>query len=276
MHRELLKLTALYAIGVVGVLYAMWALLAVALPEANLNVVKALANSFGIMLSDDIFDKAGTGFRAGSVIMIVFFMSVVLVILNVLFCALTTTLFIRPRVKLITSPFGVLSEAWNASMPYVLVRLSNFHGGVLTNVRLSVVLNVHETRDNGEEFVSALPVDHFTPQRILVMQPKMPWTIAVPGDATLSSSLTRNYHFKPGEPILKSFSPAKKISRVERTLDILIEGSDSKSYSDFVIHRRVPVDTQDGEEYILHLHKGAFKSLPLHIDDPRLLEECVD
>jgi hypothetical protein len=279
MNREFLKLTAFYTAGVVVVLYLMWVLLSLALPEAHLNVIHALSTAFGINLPDDIFVSTGSGVRAIAVIFIISALSIGLIVLNVFFGAVITTHFIRPRVNVLTSSYGVLSATWNSAMPYVLVRLSNFHKHELADVRLSVVLTVQETREitgGTEDFMATLPVEHFTPQRILVMRPKMPWTIAVPGDALLSSSLTKDYHFKPGEPIEKSFSKDKKILYVRRTLEILIQGIDTKSYAEFVLHRKILIDEQQGENYFLRLHRGAFKSLPLQITNPADLEECVD
>lgn len=100
----------------------------------------------------------------------------------------------------------------------------------------------------------------------------MPWTIAVPADALLSNSLTKDYHFKPGEPIAHSFSAGKKIKNVERSLQILIRGTDTSSYSQFVIHRKISIDSQVGDAYAMHLHRGSFKSLPLRISDKGDLE----
>jgi len=213
------------------------------------------------------------------VVLIIAGLSIALIVLNVFFSAVITARFIRPKVRLLTSSRGVLSTTWNPTTPYMLVRMSNFYGSDLVDVNINVVMTVEEVRQSGagtEQFMCYLPVQDFTPQRILVMEQRTPWSLAVPADILLGNSMTKNYHFKPGKPILASFSAGKKIISVKRTLQILIQGTDARSYSHFVIHRRILIDEQDGNKYTLHLHKGSFKSLPLRIEDANDLEQVVD
>ncbi len=279
MNKDFLKITTLYTFGVIFFFYLIWSLLALALPEANLNLVRALSTSFGINLPEDMIVETGMGIKAVAVVMIIAILSIGLIVLNVFFSAIVTARFIHPRVALITSTRGVLSTKWNAEKPYVLVRMSNFHKADLVDVQLCVVLTVEETRktENGnEQFLSYLPINEFTPPRILLMAPRMPWSIAVPGDILLGNSLVKDYHFKPGEPITKSFSAGKKLLSAKRTLQILIQGLDTRSHANFVIYRKIEIDEQDGENYTLHLHRGSFKSLPLHIQSALELEQYVD
>jgi hypothetical protein len=278
MNKDFFKITAVYTIGIIVAFTLIWALLDIVMPEANLNLVRALSTAFGINLPDDMMVGTQMGLKAAAVIVIISVLSIGLIVLNVYFGAIVTTHFIRPRVNLVTSTRGVLSTKWNAEKPYILMRLANFHHADLVNISINVVLTVQEIRSNGvkdEQFISYLPMQDFTPPRILVMSQNMPWTLAVCADASLSSSLTKNYAFKPGMPITKSFSPGKKISYVKRTLEVLIEGTDLKSYASFVIHKKLLVDEQEGDKYTLHLHAGSFKSLPLHIDSASDLEQYV-
>lgn len=276
MRKEFFKITTLYAVGVVVFFYLVWSLLSITLPEARLDLVKALSTSFGINLPDDMMVKANMGVRTVAVVGIITTLSIGLIVLNVFFSAIITARLIQPRVNLITSMRGVLSVKWNATMPYMLVRLSNFHKYDLADVKLSVVLTIEEVRSNGvkgEQFLSYLPINDFTPPRILFMAPRMPWSIAVPADTLLSNSMVKDYHFKPGEPITRSFSAGKKLDSCKRTLQILIQGMDTNSYTQFVIHRKIPIDEQMGDKYTLHLHRGTFKSLPLQITDASELEK---
>ena len=275
-NKDFIRITALYAVGVVAFFYVFWLLLGFALPGAKLDIVQALAGAFGINMPDSFSVEAEGGSQAIIVAGIVIALSLGLIVLNVFFSAVITARLIQPRVALLTSSRGVLSTVWNKERPYVLVRLSNFHKADLIDVTLQAVLTVEEVRSNGvkgEQFRTYLPVEAFTPKSILFMEPKMPWTIAVPADALLSNSLTRDYHFKPGEPITHSFSPGKKIDSVERTLQIMIRGTDTSSYAQFVIHRKIAIDSQVGDAYALHLHRGSFKSLPLRITDKGELEQ---
>ncbi len=277
--KDFFKITALYAAGVVTFFYAFWALLGVVLPEAKLDIVQALAGAFGINMPDSFSVEANGGTQAILLVAIIVVLSLGLIVLNVFFSAVITARLIQPRVALLTSSRGVLSQTWNSERPYVLVRLSNFHSSDLIDVTLQAVLTVEEIRDNGgkaEQFRTYLPIEHFTPKGILFMEPRMPWTIAVPAEALLSNSLTKDYRFAPGEAIAQSFTPGKKLGRVERHLQILIRGTDTASYSNFVIHRKIAIDSQQGGTYTLHLHRGSFASLPLRIDDAADLEKVAD
>lgn len=279
MNKEFFKITGLYTIGVVVFFYMLWFLLGLALPEAKLDLVRALSTAFGINLPDDLIVEAKMGFRAVIVVVIIAVLSIGLIILNVFFGAIVTARFVQPRIQLLTSARGVLSTKWNISMPYVLVRLSNFHRCDLVDVKINAALTIEETRmveGSEEQFMSTLPITDFTPQRILFMAPKMPWSIAVPADSLLSNSMTKDYHFKPGEPITKSFSAGKTLVSAKRHLLLLLEGTDSNSYSRFVMHRRIPIDEQNGDTYTLHLHRGSFKSLPLNITDAGELEKFAE
>lgn len=279
MNTDFIKITSLYAAGVIIFFYLVWSLLGLALPEANLDLVRALSTSFGINLPDNLMVETKMGVKALAVVVIISVLSIGLIVLNVFFGAIITSRFIHPRIRFPTSSRGVLSTKWNAALPYVLVRMSNFHKADLVDIRLSAMLIVEETLGewgNSEQFLCNLPISEFSPQRILVMAPKMPWSIAVPADMKLSNSLTKDYHFKPGEKIISSFVAGKKLNSVKRTLQILVQGTDTQSYSTFVIHRKIPIDEQKGDQYTLHLHKGSFKSLPLHIFDEKELEQYAD
>jgi hypothetical protein len=276
MNKDFFKITGLYIAAVALAFGLIWGLLGVALPEANLNLVRALSTAFGINLPEDMVAGGSAGLKAFSVIFVIALLSLALIVLNVFFGAVVTARFIHPRIDLITSAKGALSTTWNSGKPYVLVRMANFHKADLADVRLSVVLTVEETRDNGEEFLCYLPVSDFTPPRVLVLAQKTPWSIAVPADAHLGNSITKDYHFAPGTPIEKSFAPGKTAVAIRRTLEILIQGVDTRSHAPFVIHRKIAVDEQARDKYILHLHRGAFKSLPLRIEDAGALELYAD
>jgi hypothetical protein len=273
MKKDFLKFTLFYTAGIVAVFCAMWVLLAQALPEAKLNVISALSTTFGINLPDNIFVSAD-GTRAMAVVLTVTLLSIGLIVLNVFFGAIITAIFIRPRIQIATSKRGVLSTRWNAGTPHVLVRMASFHRHDLVDVRINAVLTVRETRDDGEHVMSHFPIPaaYFTPPHVLVLRRRMPWTIAVAADTRLSNSMSKDYPFAPGLPFTQSVTQGKRCAYVERTLEILIQGLDTKSYATFVLHREVPVDAQDGDNYILKLHRGAFMPLPLQIDSADMLE----
>lgn len=275
-HRDFFKLTALYTLGIIITFSCCWMLLGLAVPDAKLNMLTTLTTAFGVNLPDDMPLNLHTQTRTAAVIVIIALLSIGLVIMNVFFSAVITARFIRPRVQLILSNRGVLSAVWNPNMPYVLVRMSNFYAADLVDVTLAIALTVQETHMvNGkpDTFRTYFPIEQFTPQRILVMEQRMPWSIAVPGDMLLANSKTRNYPFRPGKVIVDSFNKDGKPVNIRRELQILIQGTDARSYSHFVIHKNILIDEQNGMDYKLHLHKGVFKSLPMRIEDQGELEQ---
>lgn len=276
MTKDFLKITGLYILAVGLAFGLIWALLDIALPEANLNLIRALSTAFSINLPENMVAGDAADIKAFSVMFVIALLSLGLIVLNVFFGAVVTARFIHPRIELVTSAKGALSTTWNSGKPYILVRMANFHKADLADVHLSVVLTVEETRDNGEEFLCYLPVNDYTPPRVLVLAQKTPWSIAVPADAHLGNSITKDYHFAPGAPIEKSFAVGKNAVAVRRTLEILIQGVDTRSHAPFVIHRKIAVDEQKNGQYTLHLHRGGFKSLPLRIEDAGALEQYAD
>ena len=278
VHRDFFKITGLYTLGIIATFAGCWLLLGAALPDAHLDLLTTLTTAFGVNLPNDMPLNMNTEARTAAVVFIIALLSIGLVVLNVFFSAIITARFIRPRVALILSERGVLSTTWNAMSPYVLVRMSNFYQADLVDVTLNISLTVEETHTiNGEkdQFRTYFPIEEFTPKHVLVMEQRMPWSIAVPADVLLSNSKSRNYPFRPGKVIVDSISQGKRPDFIRRTLQILIQGTDARSYSHFVIHKNIVIDEQEGRNYTLLLHKGSFKSLPLRIEDPELLEQYV-
>jgi hypothetical protein len=276
MKKDFLKITSVYTVGIILTYSLIWFVLQLILPDSNLNFFNVIFTALGLNIPIDFIDNAGNGIKTISVVVIISILSLGLILLNVYFGAIVTAHFIRPKIDLKTSSFGVLSTKWNIEKAHILVRMSNFHDASLVNVRINIVLSVQETRNDGtksEDFITFLPISNFTPPHILVMEPKMPWSIAIPTDTHLSNSLTKDYHFNPGEPIKNSFSKGKNLESVKRKIEILIEGIDSKSFANFIVHRKIEVDAQSENNYTLQLYRGVFKSLPLHIDSSKDLEE---
>lgn len=266
--KRLYKILTIYLVGITAIFYLIWQLLDIALPEANINLLNALSTAFGIEVPDNIMDNALDGRMIG-IILLLSVLSVGLILLHVYFEATMTAHMINPEINIITSSRGALSYKWFSGVPYVLIRLSNFHKNELMDVKVDAVLTVEETRDIGngqtEQFLCYLPIPDVTPKNVLVMKPRAPWSIAIHGDCRLSNSLTKDYHFKPGEPILHSFSTGKKLVGAKRHIEVMISGIEPKSYARFVQHRCIAIDEMNGDTYTLHLHAGEFKSLPMHV-----------
>lgn len=276
IQRDFFKITGLYTVGIIITFFLCWMLLGVAVPEAKLNLVQTLTTAFGVNIPENMPITSGTQARTALVILILSALSIGLVVLNVFFSAVITARFIRPRVNLVTSERGVLSTTWNPAMPYVLVRMSNFYAADLVDVVVNLSLTVEETHlINGQPdtFRTYFPLENYTPHRILVMEQRMPWSIAVPGDALLANSKRKDYAFRPGSLITDSITKGGTPATIRRELQILIQGTDARSYSHFVIHKNIVIDEQNGQDYKLHLHRGSFKSLPLRIAQPEDIEQ---
>lgn len=279
-QRDFYKITAIYTLGIIITFGVCWVLLLLAIPDSGLDIITTLTTAFGVNLPNDMPIDLSTRFRTAAVIFIIAVLSIGLVILNVFFSAIITARFIRPRVALLLSHGGVLSTTWNTTWPYALVRMANFYKADLVNVEVDVSLLVEETHivDGKPDFFRTyFPVEQYTPKRILVMEQRMPWSIAVHAESILSNSRAPRYPFRPGRAIVDSIArEGLQPAQVKRTLQILIQGTDARTYSSFVIHRNLVVDEQDGQNYTLHLHRGSFKSLPLRITDPDDLEKFAE
>ena len=279
-QRDFYKITAVYTLGIIVTFGICWILLLMAIPDSKLDIITTLTTAFGVNLPNDMPIDLNTNFRTGAVVLIISLLSIGLVILNVFFSAIITARFIRPRVALLLSSRGVLSTTWNATWPYALVRMANFYRADLVNVEVDISLLVEETHmvdGKPDMFRTYFPVEQYTPKRILIMEQRMPWSIAVHAECILSNSRAPRYPFRPGRAIVDSIARAGMVPvHVKRTLQILIQGTDARTYSSFVVHQNVVVDEQNGKDYVLHLHKGSFKSLPLRILDAADIEKFAE
>lgn len=278
MENRLVQIIGVYLLSLVSTLLAMWWALSWALPEQEgKNLITALSTSIRMNIPEDVLvSEHSVGITVG----VLTFLSMIITIINVYFTAFLTSHLIRPRIKLVTSERGVWTNRWDYIHHHILVRMVNFQGRDLVNVEVEAVLIVEEIREiDGKEevFMCYLPIlEGLTPRKVLILNDRAPWSIAIPAKMKLSNSLTKDYPFEVGEDIVQSFSHAKKLLACKRRIEVLIKGMDSKSYSTFIMRRSIDIDEQtlDGE-YILLLHKGGFKSLPLRVESESDIEKYV-
>lgn len=266
-----------YIAALFVIFFAIWALLWTAAPEIELNVLNAISTAFGLELPERLVKNY-------SITTLVITLSVVLVavllmLVNVIFEAVVTERLINPKVDLITSERGVLSETWNKDRKHILIRLLNFHHVETLDIDVRCVLAVHEkfkTDDGGlDDFIAYFPVKELTPEGVLVMHPRMPWTIAIPVDQCIGNSINPNYSFNLEEDKVTSFREGQEPVFIERTLEIMITGIEPKSYARFVKHKKIIIDSLDENGYKLLLHKGSFQSLPLNVKNREDVENYV-
>jgi len=268
MQSRLLLIITGYLVALTTVLACMWLVLELALPNhEGSNLLRALSAAMKMEIPEEVLEAGST---VGIVIFLLTVLSIVLTIINVSFTAFMTSHLITPKVKLVTSQKGVWTKRWDYVHEHILIRMVNFHGRDLVKVQVDAVLIVEEMRENdGKEelFMCYLPIENFTPRKVLILNDRAPWSIAIPALMTLSNSLTEDYYFHVGEPIKKSFSKGKKLLSCKRHIEILIHGLESKAYSQFIIRKSIPIDEQSRDgEYSLLLHKGCFASLPMRVE----------
>ncbi len=278
MQNRLFHIIGVYLISLMAILLAMWGLLEWALPhQEGQNLITAISTSIRMKIPDEVLESQHS---VGLAVIQLTVLSIGLTVMNVYFTAFLTSHLITPRVRLLTSKRGVWTNHWDYINYHILIRMVNFQGRDLVNVEVSAVLIVEEIRENEgveEVFVCYLPIEEgLTPKKVLILNDRSPWSISIPAKMKLSNSLTKDYPFEVGEEVTQSFSHGKKLICCKRRIEILIKGMDSKAYSTFIMRRTIDVDeeTRD-QEYILHLHKGGFKSLPLRVEDENDIEQYV-
>lgn len=274
--QNILKPLSWYVAGLLVVFVSIWLLLGVALPEFKLNLMKAMSTAFGLDLPDNlVIEQTPTTML---VTMGVTFLAIMLLLIHVIFEAVVTERLINPSIDMVTSTRGALSSSWNPEQDFILIRMVSFHAAELLDVSVKAVLAVHEQfeLDDGEldDFITYFPVTRMTPENVLVLSPRTPWSIAIPAELEYSNSRCAKYRLNAGKSPVKSFRDGAKPVTVKRWFDILISGTEPRSYAKFVIHRRVEIDAQkrDGA-YELALHKGDFKSLPLYVESKEDVEQ---
>ena len=278
MQNRLFQIISVYLLSLGIILCAMWLVLEWALPEQEgRNLLTALSTSIRMKIPDEVL---GSSHSVGFAVLQLTVLSIALTVINVYFTAFLTSHLITPRVRLITSTRGVWTNRWDYINHHILVRMVNFQGRDLVNVEVEAVLIVEEVRENDgkeEVFVCYLPIgDVLTPRKVLILKDRSPWCISIPAKMELSNSLTKDYPFEVGKEVTQSFSHGKRLISCKRRIEILIKGVDSKAYSNFIMRRTIDVDEETRDkEYILHLHKGGFKSLPLQVDSEEDVEQYV-
>ncbi len=277
------KTVGLYLVAMATILALMWLALNAFSPGAGTDLIRGVAAILNIDIPDSMVSSSAT-LRGAFFVSVLTLLGVMILIVHVVFEARVTEHLIVPKVNLVTSRRGAWSNSWAPGREHILVRLVNFQGGDLVDVDIACVVSVEEKnvgKDGDEDrFICYFPVpaEAVTPARALVLEDRAPWSISVPADVKLGNSLAQDYKLDLGKPIVDSFAKAKgrKLVSCKRKLEILIKGMDVDSYAGFVVLRRIDLDEQsEGGIYTLHLHKGAFKSLPLRVSSAADVEQYV-
>ncbi len=278
LNKHLFKLIAVYLVVILTIFSAIWALMGRIFPNFEVNLINTLSTAFNIAIPESVLQGP---IPVGTVIVLILitFLSILLIITHIYFEAILTARVIHPKVDIFTANRGVLSDKWGGDDDdeHILVRMVNFHKGKLVDVNIRAVITVWELLDIGDgktdEFLCYFPVPEVDPNNILVLTERTPWSIAIPNNIILKNSINENYLLELGRPIKKSFAGNNKVLKAKRTLEILISGVEPVASSPFTFSRSIDLDTQDGDEYILYLHKGQYVPLPMYVQDKESIEK---
>ncbi len=275
--QNLMQPLIFYVMALFAIFAILWLLLWLAVPEIELNVLNAISTAFGLELPEKLIKSYSM--TSLVITMAVILVAVLLMLINVIFEAVVTERLINPKVDIITSERGVLSKTWNTERKHILIRLLNFHHIETLDMKVKCVLAVHErfkTKDGElDDFIAYFPVHELTPESVLVMRPRMPWSIAIPIDQPIGNSINPDYKFNIDGNSIQSFRKNQNPIFIERTLELMITGIEPKSYARFVKHKKILVDRLDSNGYKLILHKGDFHSLPLNVKNKADVEQYV-
>jgi len=276
---NLTSLFSIYLLVLLGIGCVIWILLSVALPESAENLQNVLFTTLALKVPKSLLSPHSEA----NFLIIAFFiiiLTVCLIVVDIYFKAIVTAKLINPPIDLVTSSRGVLSVKWDAKKAYILVRLVNFNKSELVNVKVKAVVTVTETikAEGGETstFSCYFPVTDIDPSSVLILQSRMPWSIAVPANICLENSINHGYELNVGEKITQGILPDREIILTERKIEFLISGVEPNSSSFFAIHRSVDLDRQEDGKYELLLHEGTFKDLPMHVLNRDDVEEYRD
>jgi hypothetical protein len=279
--KEIMKVFRNYVFIISTLFIFIWGLLSLVLPEMKAGLSNALATTIGFDIPETLTQNSIEGL-ALLVIIVVSSLSVLILLVNVLFEAKVTAIVLNPEIDIYTSKKGCLSDTWDNKKEHILVRMLNFHQNDIVDLSVKAVVTVHEEieRQDGEreEFLCyfSIPAELIDPSEVLVLKSNIPWTIAIADDITLSNTLTSNYKMDLGEKITNAVLTGNKLISVKRELELLIKGTDPVTRSIFSINRTIKLDEQDIKgNYTLHLHRGRFKSLPMHVKTKKEVEHYI-
>lgn len=282
LHPNVYKTVFLYVGGIIAIFVFIWILLGLLLPKLDMSLLGALSNVFGLELPEHVLDGELTPLITLVMGGLIFF-SILLLIVHVLFEAFITAQLISPTLHILTSRCGVLSTAWTKGREHILVRLLNFEKTDLVDIKILAVITVREETISPDDeittFMAHFPVQELTPPYLLVLHPRMPWTIAIPTDQTLKHTVNPEYKLEFGKKLEKPARKGHRLVKSERKLEILVKGRDTRTSASFSSLHKIELDRQENGEYEMFLKRGKFCDLPMHVEhkqDIDCIEEAVE
>lgn len=190
--------------------------------------------------------------------------TVTVIIIKIFFESIVVVKMMRPPVSLGISDFFVLNSSWGREGDkYFTIRVLNETQFTLLQVSIKAVLVVKEKRLDCEDeskwyFDITGDANEIDPSEISVFTPYTPWTFAIKSSLEVSNSV-KNYK-------LEGIETDKNLQSVERSIDLIITGSEAQDATAFTAYRSIKLDSWDNENGFKKFYKeGRFVSLPLEM-----------
>jgi len=191
-------------------------------------------------------------------------LTVTVIIIKIFFESIVVVKMMRPPVSLGISDFFVLNSSWGRDGDkYFTIRVLNETQFTLLQVSIKAVLVVKEKRldceDESKWYFDIVGDAHeIDPSEISVFTPYTPWTYAIKSSLEVSNSV-KNYK-------LEGIETDEKLESVERSIDLIITGSEAQDGTAFTTYRSIKLDSWDKKNGFKKLYKeGRFVSLPLEV-----------
>ncbi len=191
-------------------------------------------------------------------------LTVTVIIIKIFFESIVVVKMMRPPVSLGISDFFVLNSLWGREGDkYFTIRILNETQFTLLQVSIKAVLVVKEkTLDCEDEskwyFDIVGDANEIDPSEVSIFTPYTPWTYAIKSSLKVSNSI-KSYS-------LDKIEINEKLESVERSIDLIITGSEAQDGTAFTAYKSIKLDSWDKENGFKELYKmGRFVSLPLEM-----------
>ena len=191
-------------------------------------------------------------------------LAVTVIIIKIFFESIVVVKMMRPPVSLGISDLFVLNSSWGREGDkYFTIRVLNETQFTLLQVSIKAVLVVKEKRLDCEDetkwyFDITGDVNEIDPSEISIFTPYTPWTYAIKSSLEVSNSV-KNYK-------LESIETDENLQSVERSIDLIITGSEAQDGTAFTEYKSIKLDSWDRENgFKKHYKEGRFVSLPLEM-----------
>lgn len=191
-------------------------------------------------------------------------LSVLVLIIKLFFESIVVVKMMRPPVNLATSNIFILNSSWGREGDkYFTIRILNETPFTLLQVSIKAVLVVKEKpKYENDEIKWYFDITgnstEIDPSEISIFTPYTPWTYAIKSTLEVNNSI-KNY-------ILDQIDTNDSIQSVERSIDLIITGTEAQDGTSFIDYKTIPLDSWNINDGYKKIYKeGRFESLPLEM-----------